>query len=673
MVVRFFSQQITRPNFPMDEQLVLTAQTLRLNPHILRADVSGAVFVVKNGVNRKYVTLTAEQWSLLRNFANPATAPDVLRAVILNRTCLPLREYYELILKALHAGILRVDRQAEGENQSAASRWSMTLGPLLTLVLTLLATIFAVVLMVIRPFPWPSAWPGGAIDLVTGWLLLVVGVSLGQVLAASVLRGGGGEVYEPRFHLLRPVPYFGVNLEDACMCGRMTQAGVASARLLPVLATAAALWTFKPEWGALHVLAILTLLRPFAGSAPTTLLSIFCRNLVVDTQKGFLFSLNQTWRVKFKAGLKRVSVGYVAARLVWGVAWAALLAYVTLQSTGLSVASVVDGKYLKEAGMVFGIVAGAALLALLGPPIVRHLYRRYTIYNQERRLFWKRWRTNGLAPISEEQIARMMAESLLFRRLPPAERAVLSSCGQPRYFKARSMIQRFADQSKYASVILSGKVAIYRRLKSGRSERAMTLKEGDVFGVHALLDPDCPQTEVRALTPVLVLTIPIREFERRVIASMGVPLANNLALKVPFLRELPFCNYWHPQAVARFTQIASMVRYNPGELIVAERQDSQQFFLIYEGRVAVRSEGRVRARLRAGAFFGEVSLLQNSAANSDVVALEETRCLTISKADFLRFMTHNPHVAIQLEAISSKRLGQPVYPCKYRSYDAQVR
>jgi CRP-like cAMP-binding protein len=288
-------------------------------------------------------------------------------------------------------------------------------------------------------------------------------------------------------------------------------------------------------------------------------------------------------------------------------------------------------------------------------------------------LQWKRWRLNSVAPVAEEQIARMMAESLLFRRLPPAERAALSASGQPRYFKAWSIAHQFTDQPKFANVILSGRAAAYRRLKSGRSERVTTLREGDVFGVHALLDIDRPQMQVRALTPLLVLTIPIREFERRVIASIGVPLANNLAEKVPFLRDLPFCAYWHPQAVARFTQIASMVRYNNGELIVADRQDSQQFFLIYEGRVAVRRDKRIRTRLRTGAFFGELSLLQNSAASSDVLALEETRCLAISKSDFLRFMTHNPHVAIQLEEISSKRLGRPVYPCKYRSFDAQVR
>ena len=655
----------------MDEQLVFTAQTLRLNPHVIRADSSGPIFVVKNAANRKYLTVTSEQWNMLRNFANPATVPDVLRAVILNRTCLPLREYYELVLKALRAGVLLVDRQPMGESNGMARRWMVSLGPRLPLILTWASAAAAMGLLLSRPFPWPHAWPQGVYDVFMGWILLIAGVSLGQVLAASVLRGGGGEIYAPKFHIWRPVPYFGVSLEDACMCDRLTQAGVASVRLFPVLASAACIWWFRPEWGALHVLAVIVMLRPFDGSAPSELLSTVCRGHVLDTHKNFVFSLNQNWRVKFKASLARVSPGYVSARLGWGLCWVALVVFTGARARNepISINDFVDPKW---STIIFCIVAGGALIAFVGPPAIRFLYSLCRDYVQRNQLQWKRWRLNSVAPVEEGRIVRLMADSLLFRRLAPAARAALSSCGQPRFFKAWTTIHNFADQSKNVSVILSGRVAVYRRLKSGRGERAMVLKEGDIFGAHALLDPERNQVQVRSLTPVLVLSIPIREFERHAVIPIGVALADNLAQKAPFLRELSFCANWHPQAVARFTQIASMVRYNSGELIVAERQDSQQFFLIYEGRVAIRREGRQRGRLRLGSFFGEVSLLQNSAAGSDVVALEETRCLTISKSDFLRFMTHNPHVAIQLEQISSKRLGRPVFPCEYRSYDARV-
>ncbi len=656
----------------MDEQLVFTAQTLRLNPHVIRADSTGSIFVVKNAANRKYLTVTAEQWNMLRNFANPATVPDVLRAVILNRTCLPLREYYELVLKALRAGVLLVDRQPVGDVHGMARRWMVSLGPRFPLILTWISAVAAMGLLMARPFPWPQSWPHGVYDVFMGWILLVASVSLGQVFAASVLRGGGGEVYSPMFRIWRPVPYFRVSLGDACMCDRLTQAAVASVRLFPLLASATCLWWFRPEWGTLHVLAVIVMLSPFNGSAPTQLLSTICRGHVLDTHKDFVFSLNQNWRVKIKASLARVSPGYVSARLGWGLCWVTLVVFTGVRAVGVSPGSLIDGKYLAESLMLFSIVAGGAAVAFVGPPVVRFLYWLGKNYYQRNHQEWKRWRLNSVAPVEEGRIVRLMADSLLFRRLPPAARAALSSCGQPRFFKAFSTIHNFADQSKTVNLILSGRVAVYRRLKSGRAEKAMVLKEGDVFGAHAMLDAERQQVQIRAFTPLLVLAIPIREFERHAVVPIGVAQADNLAQKAPFLRELSFCANWHPQAVARFTQIASMVRYNSGELIVAERQDSQQFFLIYEGRVAIRRDGRMRGRLRTGSFFGEVSLLQNSASGSDVLALEETRCLTISKSDFLRFMTHNPHVAIQLEQISSKRLGRAVFPCEYRSYDARV-
>ncbi len=102
---------------------------------------------------------------------------------------------------------------------------------------------------------------------------------------------------------------------------------------------------------------------------------------------------------------------------------------------------------------------------------------------------------------------------------------------------------------------------------------------------------------------------------------------------------------------------------------MAERQDSQQFYVVYEGRVVVKRNNKVKARLKPGAFFGEVSLLQNSAAVSDVVARDATRCFTIAKSDFLRFVTHNPLVGLQLEKISSDRLGRAIFPLTTQSFD----
>ena len=191
------------------------------------------------------------------------------------------------------------------------------------------------------------------------------------------------------------------------------------------------------------------------------------------------------------------------------------------------------------------------------------------------------------------------------------------------------------------------------------------------FGAHALLDQGRPAVQLRALTPVTALLVPIEEFQQRVIAKLGAATTNDLVHKVPFLRRLVLCRGWNPQAIARFAQLAAVLGYHEDETILAERQDSHQFYVVYEGQVDVKRGRKHLARLGPGGYFGELSLLQNSSAIADVVTRGAVRCLTFSKADFLRFMTHNPLVGLHLEAISSKRLGYPLFPLTAHSFDVR--
>lgn len=653
----------------MDEQLVLTAQTLKLNPDLQKADVPGDVFVMKNVPGRKYLTVSSAQWNLLRNFANPATVPDVLRAVILNRTCLPLREYYELILKAYHAGVLKAPGEPEADVR--ACRWLISLSPWIPIVLTIVSVVTAVTCLAIKPFPMPGVWPQSMIlDLLIGWGLLSVGLSFGQLMAGSVLRAGGGEIYDPQFHFLRPVPYFAVSLEDAAMTSRLTQVGVWCARLFPVAGTAAALWYYRPAWGLLHVFGLLVMLRPFASGCVAQVISTLCRGLVLDTQKNFLFSLNQRWHIRLRFGLSRISIPYVLVRLVWGVVWTLLLIFVALRAANQSMQEVFGSRaYWTDVSAVFGLAGIAVIIGYIGVPMTRATWTYLVARRRQMAKSLGRWRIKAATPVTEEQIARTLGESLLFRRIAAAERADLRERSELKVFKSHKTIQSFSDKSTEVGVIISGKLIVYRRLKSGRPEKALILQEGDVFGAHALLDTERQHALIKTLTPVVALMIPIGEFEQRVLRPLGAPLINDLVQKVPFLRGVSFCASWHPQAIARFAQLTSTVTYHEGEVILVDRQDTQQFYVVYEGRITVKRLNRVRGRLKPGAYFGEVSILQNSSAISDVIAIETSRCLLISKADFLRFVTHNPLVSLQLEEISSHRLGRPIFPLSEHSFE----
>jgi len=214
------------------------------------------------------------------------------------------------------------------------------------------------------------------------------------------------------------------------------------------------------------------------------------------------------------------------------------------------------------------------------------------------------------------------------------------------------------------SLIVSGTVGLYRKLPSGRSSRVQVLSEGDVIGLHDLADPKQPSYVVRSLTPVTLLTLDRSQVEAIAIPRIARTVLTDTILKLPFLRRISLCQNWHFQAIERFAHLSSITDYASSSVIFPENEFNENFFIIFEQDAVVTRNGRRLAVIHAGDFFGEIGLLQNSASNAQVSAKQDMRCLSISRVEFLRFVTHNHTVALELERVSSKRLGRPIFPLK---------
>jgi CRP-like cAMP-binding protein len=100
------------------------------------------------------------------------------------------------------------------------------------------------------------------------------------------------------------------------------------------------------------------------------------------------------------------------------------------------------------------------------------------------------------------------------------------------------------------------------------------------------------------------------------------------------------------------------------DIILSEGQTVEDFFVIFEGNARVSRDGSALATIHAGDFFGEIGLMQNSSPNASVTAQHRTRCLRIPRVELLRFVTHNYTVALELERVSSERLGRPLFPLR---------
>jgi CRP-like cAMP-binding protein len=103
--------------------------------------------------------------------------------------------------------------------------------------------------------------------------------------------------------------------------------------------------------------------------------------------------------------------------------------------------------------------------------------------------------------------------------------------------------------------------------------------------------------------------------------------------------------------------------YKKGDTIVKEGEQAVAFFIVIEGKVEVsQSTGSKKAQvlntLGPNATFGEMALLDGGPRAATVKALDDTKCLVLSRWDFVAELQTNPHMAVAMLPILSRRLRE---------------
>jgi CRP-like cAMP-binding protein len=97
----------------------------------------------------------------------------------------------------------------------------------------------------------------------------------------------------------------------------------------------------------------------------------------------------------------------------------------------------------------------------------------------------------------------------------------------------------------------------------------------------------------------------------------------------------------------------------PAERVIARQGEiGTGFFVIVDGSVRVVRDGAVIARLGAGEFFGELSVLDGGPRIAQVVAETPTRCLALATWDFERVLRDEPGVALTVLRVVAGRLRE---------------
>ena len=127
------------------------------------------------------------------------------------------------------------------------------------------------------------------------------------------------------------------------------------------------------------------------------------------------------------------------------------------------------------------------------------------------------------------------------------------------------------------------------------------------------------------------------------------------------LRNVQLFSQFSSKELSRLGRAIVEREYKKGETIVKEGEQAVAFFIIVKGRAeVVQSAGSKKsqslATLGPSETFGDMALLDGGPRAATVRALEDTTCLVLSRWDFVAELQTNPHMAVAMLPVLSRRL-----------------
>lgn len=653
----------------MDQSYILTQAKLSLATDLEASKPEHEILILKNVPLKTYLVVEEEQCRVLRRFGRGAQLQELLPELITERKCPPLRNLYELVMKAVVTGILLVDGKAPAtQRENRAVEWEHSLRFSMAHWFGVAAILFGFFAVLFRPLGTPvNLW-----ELLIGWAIICVSLTIGYFLSACILVGFDREVYDTRFCWKHPFPHFHCNVEDGRMGGRLCEMTVALMQIAPMflITGVAAIWW--PHLVFVLLLGIFYVTLPTGKSPASLLLRSLYRRYPLSTTHDFVFVQNKLLWTLINARIKFTDKSYLlifsAYTLIWlFTVFRANLTAFDLNINELTTLYVASGGAAATVILVLLQMAGTILgsLAMLSWIIANNLVHVIDQFKAQRRSSTKLKNQE----MTGEDVVAFFQETLLLRGVREEILEQLAERVEGVIVEPKQYICKEGEPGDQLYFVLEGAVEVLMSLKSGRPLRITELERGDVFGEIALLH-NVPRTRsIRAARKSLLLALHRDDFQKFIVGSLGAREVEAIIRKQSFLHRIELCRNWHPQALTAFSRLANIAQFKAGETVIHKGMRNQFFYLIYDGLLEVLVDSKRVAKLATGEFFGEISLLQNSTATADIVAITESHCLVVQRKDFLQFLGKDFLVGLQFEDISSKRLKHPIFPLSGVAYD----
>ncbi len=202
------------------------------------------------------------------------------------------------------------------------------------------------------------------------------------------------------------------------------------------------------------------------------------------------------------------------------------------------------------------------------------------------------------------------------------------------------------------------------------------LGEGDLFGEMTCMSFYPRSATVRAKTDCVML-----EMLRNVLDVMQKNKTFRAQLEANYrgralgthLRSVPIFSTISEDFIDILRDRVELIRYAPGQVICAEGDPADSFYLIRIGFVRVsqmhHDEELVLAYLPRGGYFGEMGLLRDVPRTATCTALDHVEVVRILAPDFHSMLDRYPEVRMQIEHVARQREKENVFQ-RQRSVEA---
>ncbi len=238
---------------------------------------------------------------------------------------------------------------------------------------------------------------------------------------------------------------------------------------------------------------------------------------------------------------------------------------------------------------------------------------------------------------------QLLQNSKFLQAMPSNTHADLVPCFEKCEFEFGDVIVREGDAADSFYVIASGMVRVLTMTDDGREVPLSTLGAGQSFGEMGLLAGGSRTKTVRASSDVSVMTLNREVFNELLLRYPEAREYIDLQVKhrelKNFLRQFSCFGRAPASALDSVIKRLKPISFAADEIIIREGDPSGPMYIIKSGHCRVyrkKKNGTVinLAYLRAGEFFGELSLLQGAPRSATIQATSDTKLLSLAPDDF---------------------------------------